>query len=709
MDNAAANTQISPGGSNLNGTRSRFATRAQLSPSKRSHTAKSIAVCDNVSTVQLVVFCCAVFAAYNWGLLEGRSTLVQLDDRIAYNGNGNDAVDRRVFHRDMTHSESADATGVSHEDSSDAMQLTRADAPCDCNHGTCFFGKCFCSPGWTGEHCESGRDSTCKNDQDLRCLYSEMGGVLRTPPALWKQASKAELAGWIRLRKTWNDRSEEHENSFDGYKTLLQRQKLGDVMEIGCGPFTQSNWIMDVTKINATSITLVDPNVLNYATKVENCAYKGGQLRGLPTRLFASGGEAARFEQNYDTIVMINVIEHCYDAYKIFANLHGSLRPGGILVLHDRWYDTVLENGDFFDKAKHDSIGREKHPIRPKRVFFEHFIRQFDVLYRTDTTPLMSKRGDTGTYVILQKPLGGVKQTQLPRARRATPLRPQHSHDMAQVRPASNPFAVTTDKFTLVVVMYYPERFKILKQNLYPLQYAPDLERIVIIWNNLQVQPFSVVDLGITAVPTAVVQASINTIMNRFNASLIGLTTDCVMFLDDDMEITTSDMQLTFTAWNMFPERIVGGFKRSHREKLQTSGTQPWQYIFNPRGDEPYSIVLPGAGTCVHRHYLYLYGTAKYKPVRDMVMDVRDCDDIFLNMIASKESRKAPMYVKTSVRSSEDTNSTSVGLFANGGGKRRQVRGDCINFFEQTYGPDHLLYQRLDMHATNCDNNPYHC
>lgn len=101
--------------------------------------------------------------------------------------------------------------------------------------------------------------------------------------------------------------------------------------------------------------------------------------------------------------------------------------------------------------------------------------------------------------------------------------------------------------------------------------------------------------------------------------------------------------------------------------------------------------------------------TEKYKPVRDKVMDVRDCDDIFLNMIASKETRKAPMYVKTSVRSSEDKNSTSVGLFVNGGGKRRQVRGDCINFFESTYGPEHLIYQRLDMQATNCDNNPFHC
>lgn len=240
-------------------------------------------------------------------------------------------------------------------------------------------------------------------------------------------------------------------------------------------------------------------------------------------------------------------------------------------------YDTVLENGDFFDKAKHDSIGREKHPIRPKRAFFEHFIRQFDVLYRSDTTPLMTKRGDTGTYIILQKPL--VAKPAEKRARRtATTLIQQQSAQ--EVLPlGTDPFAVTTTKFTLVVVMYYPERFKILKQNLYPLQYTQNLERIVIIWNNLEVQPFTAAELGITAVPTVVVQAAVNTIMNRFNASLIGLTTDCVLYLDDDMEITAADMHLTFTAWQMFPDRIVGGFKRSHREKLQTSGTQPWQYV----------------------------------------------------------------------------------------------------------------------------------
>lgn len=308
------------------------------SPGKRFRTTGSITMCDNVSTINLVVFCFAVYAAYNWGLLEGKSQGILGGQGL----NAKALADRRVFDGDASSSSirgiRLDSSAVSEEVScTSAPDSIRADSPCECEHGTCFFGKCFCSPGWSGENCDNGQDSICENEHDLRCLYSEMGGVLRTPPALWKQASKSELAGWIRLRKTWNDRSDEHEKSFDSYKILQKRQELGDVMEIGCGPFTQSNWIMDVTKINATSITLVDPNVLNYATEVENCAYKGGQLRGLPTRLFASGGEAAQFEQTYDTIVMINVIEHCYDAYKIFANLHGSLRAGGVLVLHDRW------------------------------------------------------------------------------------------------------------------------------------------------------------------------------------------------------------------------------------------------------------------------------------------------------------------------------------------------------------------------------------
>lgn len=36
----------------------------------------------------------------------------------------------------------------------------------------------------------------------------------------------------------------------------------------------------------------------------------------------------------------INVIEHVYDAFKFLDNLYNALKPGGIIIYHDRYYKT---------------------------------------------------------------------------------------------------------------------------------------------------------------------------------------------------------------------------------------------------------------------------------------------------------------------------------------------------------------------------------
>ena len=44
------------------------------------------------------------------------------------------------------------------------------------------------------------------------------------------------------------------------------------------------------------------------------------------------------FETKFDTVMVTNVIEHVQNAVDFLHGLHKSLKPGGLLVFHDRYY-----------------------------------------------------------------------------------------------------------------------------------------------------------------------------------------------------------------------------------------------------------------------------------------------------------------------------------------------------------------------------------
>lgn len=114
---------------------------------------------------------------------------------------------------------------------------------------------------------------------------------------------------------------------------------LGKVLEIGCGPWTQlgfmldqrSDWIVD-------SITLWEPGADKYMKNVATCAYKDGKLRGRPVEVVSKGAEHINASAVYDTVVMINVLEHVQNMYQLLNKLHQALKPGGVLIFNDRWW-----------------------------------------------------------------------------------------------------------------------------------------------------------------------------------------------------------------------------------------------------------------------------------------------------------------------------------------------------------------------------------
>ncbi len=105
---------------------------------------------------------------------------------------------------------------------------------------------------------------------------------------------------------------------------------------------------------------------------------------------------------------MINVLEHTRDAYKILGNLWKALKPGGILIFHERWHDNRLEDPRYWrliyntDMQPID-IGKAYHPIRVKKPVIDHFLDHFDLIYYSNKTELMTARQETGVYAIGRK------------------------------------------------------------------------------------------------------------------------------------------------------------------------------------------------------------------------------------------------------------------------------------------------------------------
>jgi hypothetical protein len=248
-----------------------------------------------------------------------------------------------------------------------------------CNISTessvCFFKRRFCHPGFTGEFCteklenanpwythdcpnlkehitfdenmplsmlSSGKN--CPNEKSFKgaskcaylCFSHELTGVAQIPLSLWKIVQQNEFNEWKKKYLGTDDRGKEHIEGFGNYERLPQN--LGKYLEIGCGPYTQTQFIINHT---FESITLLDPGADNYIKHTAGCTYKDGALKGKKVDILSFGGEKLgdkKYKEAFDTIMAINVVEHIWDAFKFFNNIFNTLRPGGILIYHDRFY-----------------------------------------------------------------------------------------------------------------------------------------------------------------------------------------------------------------------------------------------------------------------------------------------------------------------------------------------------------------------------------
>ena len=218
---------------------------------------------------------------------------------------------------------------------------------------------------------------------DRRYLTRD-GGIHTVSADRWKLAQDAERHHWLDLRPHLReDRNTDHAFLYDRYSVLTGRT-FENAIELGCGPFT--NMALIAQRCTIKRLTLLDPLIEDYM-RHPNCLYRDGAL-SLPggVRVPVAERVALPIEQfqpqaRYDLVVMLNVIEHCYNVPVIFRKIWDMTVPGGLVLFHDRYFDhaqVVAEAERTYDAA---------HPLKVDRKVIDGFIGRFEeVFFRFITT-----------------------------------------------------------------------------------------------------------------------------------------------------------------------------------------------------------------------------------------------------------------------------------------------------------------------------------
>ena len=210
-------------------------------------------------------------------------------------------------------------------------------------------------------------------------------GIVRVSQERWETAQRFERTGWM---EKWagasDDRNLLHAEEYEGYAALAG-QRIGHAMELGCGPFTNLRVIADFVEIG--KVSLLDPLMESYR-QLPNCRYGRGTAAGLRAHsgdpvlpiveMFACPIENMTAEgRKYDLVVMMNVIEHCFDVEAIFSKILAMTSPGSAFIFHDSMYDP--EKTRQVVKGKYYEAG---HPLMVGYPVMEQFMREhFETLF----------------------------------------------------------------------------------------------------------------------------------------------------------------------------------------------------------------------------------------------------------------------------------------------------------------------------------------
>jgi len=236
-------------------------------------------------------------------------------------------------------------------------------------------------------------------------FLTEDEGIIQVSRERWKIAQQFESNAWMKKKVgARSDRNFQHMVDFDYYE-CLKWLSFNHAIELGCGPFTNLRLIGQVCRVKTCS--LLDPLIESYLNLpnrsydthwlycrltevgISNQFLRKVLLRVEPyiapvlqkkisiSSLFPTPIEEMSTDGKYDLIIIINVIEHCYDINLVFDNIMKIASPNTILVFHDKYYDhqqvKQKVEGHYYESG---------HPLLVDRKVIDKFLSNFKPLFQ---------------------------------------------------------------------------------------------------------------------------------------------------------------------------------------------------------------------------------------------------------------------------------------------------------------------------------------
>jgi len=241
---------------------------------------------------------------------------------------------------------------------------------------------------FTGKEAEEKIKET--NDQQ----FLTNDGVLSVPIERWATAQQFEEGYWLNVAvNAKEDRNYDHMNRFNNYE-VLKGKKFNSVIEIGCGPFSLNSKLIfqKIETDNINNLTLLDPLIYKY-TMHPNCGYKNDNVKMINSSI-----EEFETDETYDLVIMVNVIEHCFDFNKVFEVIDNIFQKKGVFVFSEATVKSDhMSNisNNFYDAG---------HPLRITDKFLEGFIEEkYSILYKKAFDNLYDQDWRRDFYYILVK------------------------------------------------------------------------------------------------------------------------------------------------------------------------------------------------------------------------------------------------------------------------------------------------------------------
>ena len=166
------------------------------------------------------------------------------------------------------------------------------------------------------------------------------------------------------------------------------------------------------------------------------------------------------------------------------------------------------------------------------------------------------------------------------------------------------------------------------------------------------------------------------------------IETDAVFNLDDDVMLTTDEVDFAFGVWKEFPDRLVGYPGRSH---FWDEAGSKWRYASHWTNE--YSMVLT-SGALYHRYYNYLYMNSLSPMLLSRVEELNNCEDILFNFLLAHVTRRSPIKV-TGRKQHKESSRNLQGVVEEEAAV--EVRQGCLEEFADWFGYMPLLHSSVRM------------